>query len=200
MSHGLGVMQRSMLFRLARHEIGMAERAAELQRPYRSPDRWSLRSLIYSAAYHQVIARQRAAHDGWNAVLAAWRAGDEANVHARLRKPLDLEPTDFQPHRPSDSDLQRFHPSRAIVGLERRGFVLRDRHRRTGNLALTVEGFAEARRLGGLADSEIVDLDRVQANWRELDDFMLGFTGPMFRDDDAGAIRWAARAATAPSD
>ena len=39
MSHGLGVMQRSMLLRLARHEIGMAERAAELQRPYRSPDR-----------------------------------------------------------------------------------------------------------------------------------------------------------------
>jgi hypothetical protein len=38
-SFGLGVMQRSLLFRLARHEIGMAERAAELQRPYRSPDR-----------------------------------------------------------------------------------------------------------------------------------------------------------------
>ena len=55
MSHGLGVMQRSMLFRLARHEIGMAERAAEFAAPL--PLAGSLRSLIYSAAYHQVIAR-----------------------------------------------------------------------------------------------------------------------------------------------
>lgn len=191
-----------MLFRLAQHEVGIAETAAEMQRPYRSPARWSLRSLTWSTFHDQIEAQQRAAHDGWNATLTAFRAGDEhakehitflVNIHARLRKPLNLDVTEFEPSRPSDRALQRFNPSRAIVGLERHGFVLRDHYCRTNNLALTMEGFAEARRLGGVPDSEIVDLDRVQANWREPGDFRLGFNEALWRDDDADAIRWAAR-------
>jgi hypothetical protein len=39
-----------------------------------------------------------------------------------------------------DNALERFNPSRAILGLEQRGFVLRDRHRRHANLCLTAEG------------------------------------------------------------
>ena len=202
MSRGFGTIQRAMLFTLAQHEVGMAETAAELQRPYRSPDRWSLRSLTWGACCRQITERQRAKHDDWNATLTAFRAGDEratehvkiiANLHSRLRTPLNWDATEFEPSRPEDHELQRFNPSRTIVGLERRGFVLRDRYRRIDNLALTVAGFVEARRLGGVAESEIVDLDRVQASWREPDDFWLGFTGLLSRDDDADAIRWRMR-------
>ena len=59
-------------------------------------------------------------------------------------------------------------------------------------------GFAEARWLGGVPDFEIVDLDRVQANWREPGNFMLGYNGPMLRDDDADTVTWAARAVADP--
>jgi hypothetical protein len=98
-----------------------------------------------------------------------------------------------------DNVLERFNPSRAILGLERRGFVLRDRHRRHANLCLTAEGFAEARRLG-LRDSEIVDLDQVAANWREPDDFHLGEEIVLGRDNDARPIEWAWRQQTAGLD
>jgi hypothetical protein len=84
--------------------------------------------------------------------------------------------------------LVKFNPSRAIVGLERRGFVLRERTRRHANLALTVEGFAEARRLKGVRVSEIVDLDRVAAAWRETRDFALGMEIMLGRDNDARDI------------
>jgi hypothetical protein len=87
-----------------------------------------------------------------------------------------------------DHALVRFNPSRAILGLEKRGFVLRDRYRRHANLALTVEGFTEARRLGGVAESEIVDLDRLAADWRETGDFWLGEEIILLRDNDARDI------------
>lgn len=122
------------------------------------------------------------------------------NFNYAMRQPTQLDPTEFESSWPDNHDLQRFHPSRAIVGLERRGFVLRDDYHRLVNLALTREGFAEARRLGGVPDSEIVDLDRVQANWREPDDFLLGFRGSTvwLRDDGADAIKRAERVATDP--
>lgn len=183
MSRGLGTMQRLMLFRLADHELRVAEAAAERQRPCRSPDRWSLGTLTYSTLYPQIVAlqwtRQRVAKE-----VAERARADGAEPHvwaviasAYVRMPDDLTvPGDFAPRRPDDHELQRFNPSRAIAGLEKRGFVLRDRSRRINNLALTVKGFAEARRLGGVRASELVDLDQVQANWREPDDFFLGFT------------------------
>jgi hypothetical protein len=198
MSRGFGAIQRAMLFRLAQHEVRIAEMAAELQHPYRSPDRWSLRSLTWSACYRQVAALQWARAETGKAVAAA---GGGAALHAiavtctPMPRDLSQVPDDFQSYRPSDSELQRFNPSRAIVGLIKRGLVLRDDFCRVLNLALTVEGFAEARRLGGVPDSATVDLDRVQTNWRAPGDFMLGHTGPMFRDDGADAIRRAARGA-----
>jgi hypothetical protein len=218
MSHGLGAMQRQMLFALARHEVGIAETAAELQRPYRSPDRWSLAQLIYVAARDPITARQRAAHE-WNENVL--KTGTDAlkqdeqdrtpeqnfaggvivarvNLNRALRRPTRLNPKEFEPEWPDDHERQRFHPSRAIVGLERRGFVLRDNYHRFVNLALTVAGFAEARRLGGVPDSEIVDLDRVQANWREPDDFLLGVRSFYCRPDDADGIRLTQRMATDP--
>ena len=218
MSHGLGVMQRQMLFKLAQHEVGIAEMAAELQRPYGSPDRWSLASLIYSAVRDPITARQRAEHE-WNenlkqTAMSALKQDEQdrtpeqtfaveaiklrINANRALRRPTDLDPKDFEPYWPEDRDRQRFHPSRAIVGLERRGFVRRAHYHRINNLALTVEGFAEARRLGGVPDSAIIDLDRVAANWREPDEFMLGYTVAMFHDDGADAIRRAERVATDP--
>jgi hypothetical protein len=47
-------------------------------------------------------------------------------------------------------------------------------------------GASEARRLGGVRPSEIVDLDQVQANWRDPKDFRLGRRHWMElrRDDD----------------
>ena len=211
MSRGLGTMQRLMLFRLADHEVWLAETASELRRLYRSPDRWSLADLIYSLAddalYDTVTTNQRADHERWQATLRAFSAGDErareqfalvVNISARLRKPNpSLTPTAFEPSRPRYRDLQRFNPSRALAGLVRGGFVLRGNYCRVRALALTAKGFAEARRLGGVPDSAIVDLDGVQANWRAPNDFLLGFTGLVFRDDDADAIRSAERAAAA---
>jgi hypothetical protein len=136
-----------MLFCLADHEVGLAERAAELQRPYRSPNRWSLKQLA------------------WTTFLP------------------DMPPPSKQQYAyVIDHALVRFNPSRAILGLEQRGFVKRDHYSRHRNLALTVEGFAEARRLGGVTDSEIVDLDRVAANWRDPADFALGLDD-LWRDD-----------------
>jgi hypothetical protein len=91
------------------------------------------------------------------------------------------------------STIQQLNPGRAIVGLLRPGFVLRDADRQHRNLALTVQGFAEARRLGGVPDSD-VDLDRLAADWRAPEDFGLGGHGMSFgRDDDADAIRRADR-------
>jgi hypothetical protein len=113
-----------MLFALARHEVAAAETAAQEQRPYRSPHRWSLQNLAWATFLPDEPARP-------------WLA----------------------------RALVRFNPSRAILGLEARGFVLRDRGIRHLNLALTRQGFAEARRLGGVPESEIVDLDRVTENW-----------------------------------
>jgi hypothetical protein len=183
MSHGLGQTQRLMLFQLADHEVRVAEAAAERQRPYRSPDRWSLRTLTYGTFHAQIVAMQ------WTRQRVAGRVeerarevGANAKVWAAIastyvRMPGDLTvPDDFASHRPKDHELQRFNPSRAIAGLEKRGFVLRDRYRRLDNLALTVEGFSEARRLGGVRESEIVDLDQMQANWRRVDDFRLGIS------------------------
>ena len=200
MSRGLGTMQRQMLFGLAQHEVGIAETAAGLQLPYRSPDRWSLRSLTYSMFFEELVAPQRAAHERWQDTLRRGQAGDKdaqadvvrvINLNNRFHMPTNLDPTEFEPRSPTNYELQRFHPSRAIVGLERHGFVLRDHHYRIKNLALTVAGFAEARRLVGVPNSEIVDLDRVQANWREPDDFWLGYRNVLPRDDDADGIKWA---------
>jgi hypothetical protein len=180
-----------MLFCLADHEVGLAERAAELQRPYRSPNRWSLTQLTWSTFEAEIIARQRVVHEAWQDTLRCWQAGDKdatefvihtVNMYARVRRRAPIDLTEFEPVRPKDAELQRFNPSRAILGLEQRGFVLRDHYWRHANLALTVEGFAEARRLGGVTDSEIVDLDRVAANWRDPADFALGIDD-LWRDD-----------------
>jgi hypothetical protein len=193
MPRGLGTAQRLMLFRLADHELRLAEAAQERQLPYRSPDRWSLRWLTYSTFYTQVTAGQRAQYEAWQGTLRRMKAGDKealdhvaflVNISGRLRRPgPDLDPSDFEPEWPGDRELQRFNPSRAIIGLERRGFVERNHYSRFDNLALTPEGFAEARRLGGVRQSEIVDLDRVQANWRAVENFALGYRGPLWRDD-----------------
>ena len=75
--------------------------------------------------------------------------------------------------------------TRSLLGDRRhmaQSVVLRDRYRRRDNLALTVEGFAEARRLGAVRASEIVDLDQMQANWRAPQDFFSPFD--LCRDDD----------------
>jgi hypothetical protein len=142
-----------MLFTLANREVWVAAIAAQMQRSYRPPDRWSLKSLT------------------WMTFLPDRpppRKGQYAYV--------------------IDNALKRFNPSRAILGLEQRGLVLRDRYRRHANLALTVEGFAEARRLGGVEESEIVDLDRLAADWRETGDFWLGEEIILLRDNDARDI------------
>ena len=162
MARGLGTMQRLMLFRLACHEVQAAEAAAQRQQPYRSPDRWSLADLVYGlyrSSLDAVTARQRTRH------------GSELEKF----RPERLRP-----------ELERFHPSRAILGLEQRRLVLRDRSRRHNNLALTPEGFAEARRLGGVPASKVVNLLRVQANWRHPNDFRLGvrFYDLAPRDDE----------------
>jgi hypothetical protein len=85
---------------------------------------------------------------------------------------------------PDEDEIQKLNPGRAINGLEQRGFALRDHCHRKDNIALTVEGFIEARRLGGVRASEIVDLDQAQANWRAPEDFLLGAAYAWHRDDD----------------
>jgi hypothetical protein len=67
--------------------------------------------------------------------------------------------------------------------LERRGFVARDDYRRHDNIALTAARFAEACRLGGVRQSKIVDLERVQANWRAIENFALGYRHYLGRED-----------------
>jgi hypothetical protein len=181
-----------MLFHLADHELCLAEVAAERQRPYRSPDRWSLRHLTYSTFYNQIIAMQWTRHRvGLAAEKAARKAGwsvDAARAIAvcsvRQSDAPSTIPEDYVTPRPDDWDIKRFNPSRAILGLERRGFVVRDHYWRHANLALTVEGFGEARRLGGVRASEIVDLDRVAANWRAVRDFQLGVEFAFNGEDD----------------
>jgi hypothetical protein len=183
MPRGLGTTQRLMLFQLADHEVCVAEECAEHQHPYRSPGCWSLTDLTISTFHEQLVEPQRAAHDAWQETLRRWQIGDAeartevarvTNINNRIGLPTVLDPSEFEPRRPNDYELRRFNPSRAIGGLERRGFVLRDEYHRTNNLALTVEGFVEARRLGGVRPSEIVDLDQVQANWCAPIDFRLG--------------------------
>ena len=151
MPRGLGAAQRRMLFTLANREVWVAEIAAQMQRSYRPPDRWSLKGLTWLTFAPEMPPAQY------------WKAYESVA-------------------------LVRFNPSRAILGLEQRGFVLRDRYRRHANLALTVEGFAEARRLGGVEESEIVDLDRLAADWRETGDFWLGEEIILLRDNDARDI------------
>jgi hypothetical protein len=197
MGQGLGNASRRMLLRLADHELRCAEAAQERQLPYRPPDRWSLRTLIHSTFHAEITARQRAGHEAWENTLRAWQAGDKAatehvaflvNITARLRRPPPpLDPTAFEPKRPTDHELRRFNPTRTIATLERRGLIARYRYARRDNIALTVQGFAEARRLG-LRDSAVVDLERVAANWRDpdargLEGFMLGYDDVLLRDD-----------------
>lgn len=155
MSRGLGLAQRAMLVRLAVHEVATAERAAEMQRPYRSPDRWSLQALAGSTFRPELHFPR------------GWKPG-------QYRSSIALE-------------LTRFNPSRAILGLEARGFVLRNHYYRISNLALTREGFAEARRLVAMPSSESVDLDEVEARWRDPEDFWLGprLHSLLRREDDA---------------
>jgi hypothetical protein len=147
MPRGLGIAQRRMLFTLAQIEVGAAEDAAEQQQPYRSPRRLSLQDLA------------------WATFLPDRQSRPGGRNHFSGRQWL-------YGHSAVGRELVRFNPSRAILGLEARGFVVRDRSIRLQNLALTREGFAEARRLGAVPDSEIVDLDRVAANWQ--DDVWLG--------------------------
>jgi hypothetical protein len=148
-----------MLLRLADHELRCAEAARERQRPYRSPDRWSRSELTASTYRREIEARQREWHEFRMRNLRLLRARDPTTLEMYGR---------FEPRYPEDNELQRFNPSRTIATLERRGLVAHD-HR---SIALTAEGFALARRLG-LRDSAVVDLDRVQAAWRDPDDFML---------------------------
>src|SRR6201995_3476390 len=105
MSRGLGTTQRLMLFRLADHEVGMAEAAAERQRLYRSPDRWSLTGLTYSTFYERLTAPQRAAHRDWQETLRLFEAGDKdavahvakvVNINNKLRRPTNLDPAEFE--------------------------------------------------------------------------------------------------------
>jgi hypothetical protein len=206
MSRGLGTIQRLMLFRLATHEVRVAEAAAQRQRPYRSPDRWSLAELLYSLSngdlHERAIAPQRRRHAFQRALLEGCKNGNkfatemiklQANIAASVHKPgPNLDPEEFQPEWPDYRDLERFNPSRAIRGLAERGMVHRDGYRRMNGLALTREGFSEARRLGGVRDSEIVDLDKVQANWRESEDFGLGWKRgelPPRDDDPTGEVK-----------
>jgi hypothetical protein len=189
MSRGLGKIQRTMLFVLARHEVWLAELARQQQRPYRSPDRWSLFQLTYALAgsdefYDRALRWQRV---GWALRQFQVREFEKGNPAAREhmaalatisnRTGKNLLPTKEEEFksRPLDYlDIQGFNPSRTILGLEKHGLVLRDHYRRFRNLALTRTGFAEARRLGGVEDSEIVDLDRMQDRWRKPDEFLLG--------------------------
>jgi hypothetical protein len=187
MGTGLGTAQRQMLVTLARREVWVAEIATQMQRHYRPPDRWSLRGLTWATYRAEITGMQYDRHQ------IALAAGGNRVIQAIAqslvrRRPDPVVPDDFAAHRPAESDIQMFNPSRAVIGLERRGFVLRDRSRRRANLALTVEGFAEARRLGGVADSEVVDLDQLAANWRETWDFALGEEFVLYRDDDARQI------------
>jgi hypothetical protein len=96
MPHGLGTAQRLMLFRLADHELRLAEAAQVRQLSYRSPDRWSLRTLTWSTFYAQITAGQRARHEGWQEMLRRMKAGDKdaleyvallVNGSGRLRRP-----------------------------------------------------------------------------------------------------------------
>ena len=154
MSRGLGQVQRTMLFTLAEHEVRLAELARQQQRPYRSPDRWSLTGLIRTAFWPKFEAKQRAQHDRWQETLRRWKAGDpdateavkfEVNRYSMFRQRAPIDLTEFEPERPKDHELQRFNPSRAVLSLELHGFVLRDRYCRHSNLALTCKGFAEAK-------------------------------------------------------
>ncbi|MFL5253324.1 MAG: hypothetical protein ACJ8AI_10595 [Rhodopila sp.] len=171
----------------------MAEAAAERQRPYRSPDRWSLTSLTYSTFFERFVAPQRAAHEDWQETLRLFEAGDKGalarvarviNLNNLCGRPTNLGRAAFVAEWPRDREIQRLNPSRAVAGLEQRGFVLCDHHYRHNNVALTVEGFAEARRLGGVRSSEMIDLDRVQARWYDPKDFGLGLSRYQLRRDD----------------
>jgi hypothetical protein len=137
------------------------------------------RRMLFTLARREVFVAELAVQmqrnyrppDRWSLKWLAWRTF----------KP-DMEPATHWKGWESVA-LVRFNPSRAILGLERRGFVLRHRYRRHANLALTAEGFAEARRLGGVPESEIADLDRIAERWREPDDFCLGLEGDYWHDD-----------------
>src|SRR5256885_2233360 len=118
-------MQRAMLFRLAQHEVRVAEAAAVRQRPYRSPDRWALSQLIYAVAsqdefYDRALKWQRWGHAMRQSTLQQFGAGDPSateylakmvSLSARTgRQLVDLdEPEEFEP-RPLDYvDIARFN-------------------------------------------------------------------------------------------
>jgi hypothetical protein len=164
-------MQRRMLFRLADHELRVAEAAQVRQLRYRPPDRWSVQELLWSLVETDpgmgaiVFGHQRSLHE---MRMQGRRYLEDRGV------PPPFKETEFAPHAPNYDELTRFNSSRTVTTLYRRGFVDHYSWRHRYNLALTAEGFAEARRLGGVRQSEIVDLDTVQRNWRKRSDFRLG--------------------------
>jgi hypothetical protein len=187
-------MQRRMLFRLADHELRVAEAAEVRGLRYRPPDRWSVPELLWSLAVMDpemdaiISGKQRAEHEQRMQLFRDFQAGKPeareayrdlvtATSMSRGRiPPPPFEETDFKPYPPAYEELTGFNSSRTIAALYRRGFVDHFSHCRRYNLALTAAGFAEARRLGGVRWSEIVGLDAVQRNWRKHSDFRLGLS------------------------
>jgi hypothetical protein len=184
MSRGLGSMQRMLLRRMAAREVERAETAAQEQVLYDPPRGWSIANLFFGLSRAELrdrlIEPQRRQHEkdrrAWLDLMERVVAGDERakeefNLKLHAARLVGTTPPgsqdEFTPVLP-EAYWDRFNASRVMRGLVSRQLVCRRPfHSRQEGWALTREGFAEARRLGDVAASEIIDLDQLQERWCE---------------------------------
>ena len=189
MSRGLGKMQRMLLRRMAAYEVEQAELAAQRQEGPDPPHGWSVAGLFRTLAkdelHDRAVEPQRRRHEteqqAWRDLTERVLAGDEdakalANIRIMGAQMAGLPLPDaatFMPVVPT-ACRDRFNAARIMRGLVSRGFVYRRGlfslvpGYRSEAWVLTAEGFAEARRLGDVAPSEIVDFDQLQERWCEV--------------------------------
>jgi hypothetical protein len=178
-------MQRMLLRRMAAYEVQQAELARKQQEHPTPPHGgWSIARLFRELARDELpdrlvepqLRRHERQRQEWLDLNERVLAGDE---HAKALFNLKMmgmqaagEPPpgmkeEFTPVIP-ETYWDRSNSSRVMRGLIARQLVYRRAFaQRWEAWVLTREGFVEARRLGDVASSEVVDLDLLQERWCE---------------------------------
>lgn len=156
MSRGLGRVQRALLLALARLEVAAAEDAARNHTEHDPPTFQRVYDVVFAAAYHELYELVDPALDADMKQYPYQPYEYDENLHYVVSLE-DLNQEYLRDCRERALFERLLTPSRALILLQRRGFV----ERTMRQVVVTDTGFIYARKKLGLPDSTIVDLDQV---------------------------------------